>query len=340
MPAAVYRGEQTIAVEHLSVPWPGAGEALIEVSHCGICGSDLHLVMEDMGRPGSIGGHEYSGVVVALGSGVTGWDLGAKVVGGPGRGCGVCRPCERGHTNLCVHKDQPGVAPFQGAFARYKCCRVDALYRVPDGLDLRIAALTEPTAVALRGVRRSGARSDDRVLVTGAGPIGLLTIAVLKASGVDDITVSEPAAARRQRALMVGARRVVEPAELPPPPVHPAGLADEPFDVAFECSGRATATETAVGLLARSGTLVLSGTGLKRPRLDANRVILNELVVTGTVEYVPSDYRDALALLDEGRLPVDALIEPDDVGLAGLQHAMKLLVAGELAGKVMVVPRA
>jgi threonine dehydrogenase-like Zn-dependent dehydrogenase len=239
-----------------------------------------------------------------------------------------------------VSKGQLGLSPFQGAFAAYKSCAADALYRVPDDLALRTAALTEPTAVALRGIRRGHVQPADRVLVTGAGPIGLLTVAALRVMGVDDVTVSEPAALRRRRSIDVGARRAVVPSELPVVPAYPAALAAETFDVVIECSGRAEATETAVGLLGRVGRLVLSGTGLKRPRLDANRVILNELSITGTVEYVPSDYQDALTWLGEGRLPVESLIEEEDVPLSEMEQAMERLMAGEVAGKVMVVPHA
>jgi (R,R)-butanediol dehydrogenase/meso-butanediol dehydrogenase/diacetyl reductase len=340
MPAAVYQGHATVTVEQLPIPEPGDGEVVLEVSHCGICGSDLHLMMEDMGRAGSTGGHEYSGVITAVGPGVDGWALGERVIGGPDEGCGTCVLCAAGRANLCLNKGNAGGGTYQGAFAAYKKLAAGSLFRVPEGLDLRTAALTEPTAVAVRGVHRSGLRPGDRALVTGAGPIGLLSIAVLRALGVDDITVTEPAPKRRARAVAVGARVALDPSELPATPAHPAELVDHPYHAALECSGRNDAMEAALGQLSRAGTLVLSGTGLRRPKFDSNRIILNELVITGTVEYVHDDYAEAIELLASGRLPVAALIEPDDVPLGGLQHAMEMLVAGDLPGKVMVVPRA
>ena len=182
MLAAVYEGDQSVAVRTVPVPDPGPGQVLIEVSHCGICGSDLHFVVEGWAaRPGSVHGHEYSGVVAAIGPDVHGWAVGDRVVGGPGRGCGACRLCTDGLPHLCLNRDRPGEAPYQGAFATYKVLDAGTLFRIPDGLDLRAAALSEPVAVALRGVHRSHARPGDRVLVTGAGPIGLLTVAVLRA---------------------------------------------------------------------------------------------------------------------------------------------------------------
>lgn len=339
MRAAVYKGDHTIVVEEVPVPTPGPNQVLLHVSHCGICGSDLHMMMEDWGRPGSTGGHEYSGTVAAVGSEVKGWSIGDRAIGGPGPGCGSCEHCAAGRTNLCRGRPNAGVDPFTGAFASYKVTEADSLFAVPPPLDLRSAALTEPVAVALRGVARSGVNHGDRVLVAGGGPIGLLTVAVLRARGVDDVTVSEPGAKRRALASRVGASRVIEPDELAQPPL-PMQVVDEPYQVAFDCSGRSDAIEQALANLDRAGVLVLSGTGMQRPRLDLNRVILNELVVTGTVEYTAHDYLAAIELLAAESLPVDDLIEPGDQPLDRLQWAMEQLMAGELAGKVMVSPNA
>jgi (R,R)-butanediol dehydrogenase/meso-butanediol dehydrogenase/diacetyl reductase len=339
MPAAVYKGNHTVVVEQIPVPELGSSQILLEISHCGICGTDLHMMMEDWGRPGSTGGHEYSGVVAEVGRDVNGWALGDRAVGGPGEGCGLCGHCGAGRTNLCASRPNAGVDPFVGAFARYKAVESDALFRIPDGVDLRTAALAEPVAVALRGVRRADAKAADRVLVTGAGPIGLLTVAVLNAEGVSDVTVSEPSPKRRALALKVGAARVIAPEELVHPTL-PMETVGSPYQLAFECSGRTDAMETALANLDRAGTLVLSGTGMRRPRFDPNRIIMNELIVTGTYEYTQEDYRFAMDLLTEGRLPAETLIEPDDQPLARLQWAMEQLMAGELAGKVMVVPDA
>jgi L-iditol 2-dehydrogenase len=340
MMAAVYRGRRRIAVEEVPVPTPDPGQVLLEVSHCGVCGTDIHMLYEDWGTPGSIAGHEYSGVIVAVGTDVSGWQIGDRVVGGPDRGCGTCRPCRTGRSNLCAARPRLGVAPFVGAFAGYKSVDAAGLYRVPDTLDLRTAALTEPVAVARHGLRKVDVEPGGRVLVTGAGPIGLLTVGLLRHAGASDITVSEPSELRRRLALRVGASAVVSPDRLEAGPDHPMEVVAEPFNVAFECSGRRQAMENALSHLDRGGFLVLSGTGLERPRFDPNRIILNELTVTGTVEYTPDDYEAALELLASGHLPTDALVEPADETLGGLEEALGRLGRGEVAGKVMVVPRA
>jgi (R,R)-butanediol dehydrogenase/meso-butanediol dehydrogenase/diacetyl reductase len=337
MPAAVYKGDHTVIVENVDVPELGPEDVLLEISHCGVCGTDLHLVMEGWGVPGSIHGHEYSGVVVDTGAAVTNHAVGDRVVGGPPAACGSCALCRRGATHLCLERGRAGLGVFRGAFARYMKVAASSCYRIPEGLDLRTAALCEPTAVALHGVLRAEPANGSRVLVTGAGPIGLLTVAVLRTMGVDDITVSEPSARRQERAAVVGATSVLTPDAFTPPQL-PMDVLDDPFDVVIECSGRADAMEMALTQLQRHGTLVLSGTGMKPPRFDPNRIILNELVITGSYEYVPADYERALDLLASGALPTDLLIEPEDVPLAGVQRAMERLAAGELAGKVMVAP--
>lgn len=339
MLAAVYRGAHTIAVEERPLPAIGPDQVLIEVSHCGICGSDLHTLYEDWGVPGSVAGHEYSGVIVEVGGRVSGWHLGDRVVGGPAAGCGTCRPCRTGRTHLCAGRARPGFDSYVGAFAGYKALDADRLYRVPEGLDLRTAALTEPVAVALRGIRKASLEPDDRVLVTGAGPIGLLTVAVLHAFGISRVTVSEPVLLRRERAGRLGAESVLEPGQLELPPM-PTDRVAAPFQAAVECSGRNEAMEAALANLDVGGVLVLSGTGMRRPRFDPNRIILHELTVTGTVEYTPDDYHAALDLLASGRLPVDLLIEPEDQPLGRLEWVLGQLSRGELAAKVMVVPRA
>lgn len=339
MPAAVYKGEHTIAVETRPVPAVGPRQVLLEVSHCGVCGSDLHMLWEDWGTPGSIAGHEYSGVVVKVGDRVEGWRLGDRAVGGPRRGCGHCRSCADGRPNLCTGRPRSGIDPYFGAFARYKVVDDECLYPIPPGLDLRTAALTEPLAVALHGIRKVTLTPATRVLVTGAGPIGLLTVALLGASGSADTTVSEPAPRRKELARRLRPSAVVDPGDLPTPAM-PMDLVDSPYQVAFECSGNREAMESALANLDVGGTLVLLGTGMRRPRFDPNRMILNELTVTGAVEYTPEDYIASIDLLTRGQLPVEVLIEPEDQPLGRLEWALEQLSRGELAGKVMVVPHA
>jgi 2-desacetyl-2-hydroxyethyl bacteriochlorophyllide A dehydrogenase len=334
MPAAVYQADGSIRVEQLPVPEAASGQALIEVSHCGICGTDLHLVLERYARPGSVLGHEWSGTVVEAPAGSV--PVGTPVVVDRTPGCGHCRACLRGRPSVCLRRSPPDYFGFRGAFTRYVTAPADRLLPLPAGLALRTAALTEPTAIAIHAVNLAGVDANDRVLVTGGGPVGLLITAALVARGIRDVTVSEPAAARRQRALEVGAAAAVAPDVLEPAPMgRPVA---SPYTVAFECSGVAQAAEAALDQLDYAGTLVFVGTGKDWPRINHNRAIVLELTVIGAYNYDPGGFGPALELLASGELPVDLLVEPVDVTLPELRVTMDRLAAGELPGKVMVRP--
>jgi len=337
MRAAVYRGKNDLVVEEVPVPELEEHHVLLQVSHCGICGSDLHFVLEGWGHPGSIEGHEFTGRVVAVGDAVTKWKVGDEVVGGPSPRCGECEFCRGGRPSLCTGRATPGMAAHtDGAFAEYVRVHEDALLRVPDGLGLREAALAEPLAVALHGLNQGRVREGQRLLVTGAGPIGALSVAAARARGVTDIVVSEPHPRRRELAERLGAV-AVEPDVLVTPPM-PGDIVDEPFDVALECSGHKAAMEAALGQLNRGGTLVLVGAGIHPPRFDPNRILLNELEIRGSFVYDQNGFDAALELLARPDFPTDVLLEPTTVDLDGLYGALEGLATGELAAKVLVVP--
>ena len=207
---------------------------------------------------------------------------------------------------------------------------------MPEGLSARDAALTEPTAIAIHCVSLSGATSEDRVLVTGAGPVGALTVAVLRASGIDDITVSEPAEIRREHALAVGAASVIHPDELRSAPT--GRPVEDPYSVIFECSGNAAAAETALDQLDYAGTFLFVGTGHAMPRVNHNRIIVMEQILLGAFNYDAEGFGPALDLLASGRLPLDVLIEAEDVMLDGVLDAIERLSRGEIAGKILVRP--
>ena len=341
MRAAVFKGPGLIDVEERPDPRPEPGGVVVEVSHCGICGTDLHLLLEGWGRPGLVAGHEYSGRIASVGPGVDGWSVGDPVAVDPQLACGECPQCLVGRPSLCRTRDASAAMHGEGAFATFTRVAAGQLHRVPEALDLRSAALTEPLAVALHAVTLSNlgaASSGARALVTGAGPIGVLVVAALRAMGVDDVTVSEPADARRAAALAIGARTAVVPDELPATPPMPDGVVEGAYDAVVECSGRADVTEHALGLLAPAGTLVITGTGLQRPRIDQMRILLNELVVTGSYNYDADGFERALALLASGAVPGDRIVEADDVTLHEIVPALESLARGERAGKVLVRP--
>jgi len=341
MPAAVYRRPGDVVVEERPVPSPAVAEVLLEVDHCGICGSDIHMLLDGWAdKPGRVAGHEFTGTIVALGAGVDAWSIGEMVVGGTSPKCGRCRRCLEGKPSQCEIGDGPVADSHDGAFARYVLVQAAALLRLPAGLTSREAALAEPLAVALHGITRSGATPGDTVMVMGVGPIGALSIAALVAAGIGPVIAVEPGKRRQKLARQLGAAEALDPAELEQfPRWEPDRVPDRGVHVVLECSGKKSAMESGLHQLRRGGTLVLVGAGMEQPTFDPNRIILNELTVCGSYIYDKGGFERALELLGSDGFPTEVLIETDDVPLDRISEALAGLADGRLAGKVMVVPR-
>ena len=335
MPAAVYRRQGELEVADVPVPVVGTHDALVEVAYCGLCGTDLHMVLDGWGTPDTVLGHEWSGRVAAAGAEAL-IEVGTPVVGRGWVECGRCRHCRAGQPGLCTQRPLAGVDDdHSGAFAGYLAVDHRNLTVVPEGVGLREAAYAEPLAVAMHAVTKGAFKPGGRAMVFGCGPIGAAVMAVLIAHG-GDVTVVEPHPRRQDLARRLGA--AVRPADDLRDPGHPGQVAADAVGWVFETSGARQAAQAGLTQLAGGGTMVLVGTGLDYPRLDTSRMILNELVVTGAYEYDPGGLGAALDLIASGALPVEVLLEPDPVGLDGILDTMGRLRSGEVAGKVLVQP--
>jgi threonine dehydrogenase-like Zn-dependent dehydrogenase len=339
MTAAVYQSPGVITLEDRPVPVPGPDQVLVQVHSCGICGSDIHQLRDGWGlKKGVVAGHEWTGTIAAVGENVDTWSIGERVVGASSPKCGTCRRCLEGKPSQCEARGSV-TEVSDGAFAEYILVRALSVLRLPEGLSARHAALAEPLAVAMHGITRSGIAPGDSVMVFGAGPIGALTVAALRAMGVDHITVVEPHEGRQKLALSVGAVEVIDPAELEIfPSWEPDKLSSRAVHVVLECSGHKAAIEAGFNQLLRGGILVMVGAGIDHPTFDPNRMILNELTVTGSFIYDLGGFERALELLASDSFPNDLLIDPNDIPLSGVTDALEALATGRIAGKVMVVP--
>ena len=215
MRAAVYKGGQQFTVEDLPDPTPGPGQVVIDVNYCAICGTDVHHFLYDIAPPGTVMGHEYSGVVSSVGEGVSRWSVGDRVVGGGGEPPAEVRAASPNRGERFNYR----LEGFSGASSRVRAYAEKVLLEewepvpIPEGVSDEEAAMCEPCAVTVHAVRLSQLRLGDSVVVLGAGPIGLLCMQVARAAGASRVIVSEPAPARAEAARRLGADAVINPLE-------------------------------------------------------------------------------------------------------------------------------
>jgi L-iditol 2-dehydrogenase len=298
---AALHGTRDIRLEERGLPAPGAREVLVEVRAVGVCGSDVHYY--EHGRIGSfvveqplVLGHEVAGVVVDRGPQALRHPLGRRVALEPGIPCGRCTECRTGRYNLCEDVRFFATPPVDGAFARYVAIHEDFAFALPDELSDDAGALLEPLSVAIWACRKGGVSLGDRVLVTGAGPIGNLAAQVAWAAGATDVAVADTNAERLARVVRPGA-------------IRPLAPEDGPFDVLLECTGSESLTAEAILALRPAGKAVLVGMG---PGLDARIPLAamqaREIELVGTFRYA-NTFATAIALAASGRIDLDALVD-------------------------------
>lgn len=280
-------------------PTPGLGEALVRVRSCGICGSDLHFYHGGLPPPAVCPGHEISGEVADVGGEVADLRPGDRVAVEPLVVCGRCPFCRVGDYQLCTHLGIVGNM-VDGGFASFIRMPASALFRLPAAVDFEVGALTEPLAVSVHGVRLAGTRMGDRVLVLGAGTIGLMAVAAARAAGATEVWVTARYPQQAAAARVLGATRVFEGAA---GAVELGAAADEhPIDAVIETVGGAADTlNDALGLVRRGGTICVLGVFTAMPALNALLLLIKEVRVVGSMAYGRSgaraDYDVALQLL-------------------------------------------
>ncbi|WP_241681406.1 NAD(P)-dependent alcohol dehydrogenase [Pseudactinotalea terrae] len=318
MRAAFLDGPQRIEIRETLTPQPGPFEVLVRPTSVGLCGSDVHFWQH--GRVGDlvvteplILGHEVAGVIAAVGQGVDPARIGERVAVDPQRPCRRCGYCLGGQYNLCRDVEFPSAPPVHGAFADYIAVPADFAFELPEGMSDDEAALLEPLSVGIAAVRKAGVVPGSRVLVTGAGPIGVLTAAAAAAFGATEVVVSDPLGSRRAVALAHGATAVLDPTVEPVPEEH--------FHALVDASGAPRAIDAGIRALRAGGTAVMVGMGSDRIELDLFRVQSRELRLEGLFRYVDT-WPTAIALVSSGRVRVADLVTAA-VGLDDLDAAMR-----------------
>lgn len=338
MPAVLWTGDDTLELREVDVPQPPPGWALVEVAYTGICGTDLAIVhgKHPRARHGLVLGHEISGRVVQ--EAPTGPRAGSPVVVEPLISCGRCRACRRGDTHVCRELGLYGI-DVPGSLARYVALPPEVLHEVPAGVDLRLATLVEPLAVAVHAVSLSGLRPGDTVAVTGAGPIGILTALTARHAGAERVIVSETSPARRRLAEQLGLTVVPAGATLT---ATALGLTDgEGADVTFDAAGHPAVAPDLTAATRAGGTVVIVAVHKEPTPLDLREVCFKELDVRGVRVYTTDDVRRAIELVTDGSLGLDRLptrVFPlaeaaAAVSAAGAAEYLKVMVASHEEGE-------
>ena len=351
MKAARFHGRKDVRIENVDEPVTRSGTVKIAVAWCGICGTDLHEYLEGPifisapGHPHPLShesapvtmGHEFSGTIEEVGDGVKNLKVGDNVVVEPYFVCNECPPCKAGNYHLCEKMGFIGLAGGGGGLSEKVV--VDQRWVHPIGdIPLDEAALIEPLSVAHHAVVRSGAKPGDVALIGGAGPIGLLTAAILKGIGVTTV-ISELSTARKEKALSSGAADyVIDPTTENVRARVLELTADVGADVAFECAGVNIVLDTLLDALRPAGVLVNVSIWGHPATVDMQKIVLKEIDLRGTIAYV-RDHEETVSLVSSGKINLKPFITGrialDDLITEGFDT---LINHNDTAVKILVHP--
>ena len=328
MKALVYTAPEALAFQDMPDPETTAGDALVEIAHVGICGSDMHAFLgHDERRPAPlILGHEAAGRVI------DGPGIGSRVTVNPLVACGGCEACSGGRDNLCAKRQIISMPPREGAFAERLSMPPANLVTIPDGVPTEKAALAEPIACGWHAVRLARNVLDRpieeaRCLVIGGGAIGLGAALVLADAKAAEIWIAEPHAERRRIIERTGDFRVFDPTD----------QTADGVDLVVDGVGFAATRAAASAAVKPGGVIVHIGLGSAEGGLDIRRMTLQEITFIGTYTYTPADFRDTAEAIFAGRL--GALDWPEIRPLADGQQAFLDIRAGKVAApKIILVP--
>lgn len=331
MKAVVIHSARDLRVEERDVEAAGRGQVDIAIEAGGICGSDLHYFNHGgfgtvRVREPMILGHEVAGRVVALGEGVSHLAVGERVAVSPSRPCNACDYCLKGMQNQCFNMRFYGSAMpmphIQGAFRQRLVAEAWQCHRVEEGISINEAAFAEPFAVTLHAVSRAGSLQGKRILVTGCGPIGALSIIAARLHGAREVVATDVMDAVLEKARMIGADRTINVASQPDA-LNAYSANKGYFDVHFEASGNERAVRSGLEILKPRGTLVQLGLG-GDISLPQNTIVAKEIEVRGTFRF-HEEFGQAVDLINQKRVDFSPL-------LSGIYPVADAVQAFEVAG--------
>lgn len=334
MRASVLEGQGRLVVADVPRPVADPDQVVVRVEAVGVCGSDVHYFTE--GRIGDfvvesplILGHEAAGTIVEVGSAVDPSRLGQRVSIEPQRACRVCEQCKRGRYNLCPKMEFYATPPIDGAFAEFVAIQSDYAFAIPHSLSIEAAALCEPLSVGIWANQKAGVVPGARVLIAGAGPIGIVAAQVARAFGAAEIIVSDLAPERLALAAAHGATSTLNPRN------DDIGALGLDVDAFIDASGAAPAVRAGIREVAPAGRIVLVGMGADEIPLPVSRIQNRELTLTGVFRYA-NTWPLAIELAASGRVDLDALVS----GRFGLDRVEQAFAATSdpTTLKAMIVP--
>jgi (R,R)-butanediol dehydrogenase / meso-butanediol dehydrogenase / diacetyl reductase len=333
--AAFYEGNELIRIGECIPVAPAAGEVQVRVSHCGICGTDLHVfhgAMDHRVTKPAIIGHEMSGVIESLSADVSGWAVGDRVTVRPLDSCGACPACKAGHSHICQQLKVIGV-DRPGAMQGLLTVPAPTLHRLPDALSLKEGALIEPVAVACHDVRLGEVKADEFVVVLGGGPIGALIALVAQRKGAR-VLVSEVNPFRIMLLQGLGIE-VADPAETDLVAVVEEQTGGAGADVVFEVTSSKAGAEMMTRLPRVRGRIVIVAIFSQPPQVDLFKFFWREISLRGARVYEAQDFEEAIALAASGALPLAKLIT-NVCPLDDLEWGLRQLEKGGEVMKVLI----
>jgi len=334
MRALVITDRESARVEEVEAPVAGAGQVVVDVRRAGICGTDVELFTGQLAyfAQGKTGfplrpGHEWCGVVSAVGAGVDpGW-LGVRVTGDTMLGCGHCPRCQAGNGHVCADRHEVGIMGWAGALAEQVLVRASSLYRLPDSIDDRAGALVEPGGNAWRAASAALAGPGKRILVCGPGTIGLLTTAFARAAGAEvDILAADRD--REELAVSFGAAALRTAGELPP----------ATYDAVIDCTDDHQMPAAALRLAEPAGRVVYIGISGVPSLIDSRDIVLGDLTVVGILG-ASAGLGPAIEYYADGRVDPAAIVGVT-VGLERAAEALAGQISAAPGTKVHIDPRA
>lgn len=329
MNASLLLTTRQVVIEEIAVPKLEPDQVLVRVAAVGVCGSDVHYY--EHGRIGPyvveqplILGHELSGRIEAVGVAVDPRRVGDRVAVEPQRPCRVCIQCKSGRYNLCPKMEFFATPPIDGAFAELIAIQSDFAHTIPDSVTYEAAALMEPLSVGIWACQRAEVAPGSRVLVAGAGPIGVIVAQSARAFGASEIIVSDVDAGRRDFALAHGATRVLDPRD--------ESVEGLDVDAFIDASGVAQAVRAGIFAVRPAGRVILVGLGNDDLELPVSYIQNREIWLSGVFRYA-NTWPLAIDLVASGRVDLDVLV----TGRFPLAEAEAALTSGKQPGQMKAI---